>query len=224
MGAAHCRLHCRLRHVHTTMRHRLSHRKPVLVRIEFVRAITVLLGRIVEKTSAALEIGAVIGRAAGHTVNTEQRRGHGEFRDESVGGAVRNRGARDVHVAGLRWDVLRGRARTIETLIECAKNRFLVDGGGVAAGRIKGTTCGKDHIAGRQRSILLRSAGDVVLAYFGPWAEVKRKCDALLWENVTKHLGGVPVGFEADGGKEIAVDGFEGVLRYKGRGGDAIHY
>ena len=98
----------RLRHVNAAVGHRLSLWQPVLVRIELVRAITVLLGGIIEEPSAALKVGIIVCATAGGGVDAEESLRKGEFGDEGVGHgfAVGYGGTGYVHVAVGGGDVL----------------------------------------------------------------------------------------------------------------------
>jgi len=60
----------------TTVRHRLTQRKSILVRIIFLRAITVLFGGIIEETGTAFKVGRIVGGSTGIAVGAEKRFGH----------------------------------------------------------------------------------------------------------------------------------------------------
>jgi hypothetical protein len=57
-------------------------------------------------------------------------------------------------------------------MIKCAKDGFLVNIGGISAGRIKFSSCGKDHIFGRHGSRNSGSAGDIVFADLYPGTKI----------------------------------------------------
>jgi hypothetical protein len=68
----------------TAVRHWLTQRKPVLVRIIFLSTITVLFGGIIEETTTAFKVGRIIGCAAGISIDAEKRFGHRQFGDKGV--------------------------------------------------------------------------------------------------------------------------------------------
>ena len=110
----------RLRHVNTAVGHGLSLRQSVLVCIELVRAITVLLGRVIEEPSAALKVGVVVCATTGGGVDAEKRLGEREFGDEGVGHgfAVGYSGTGYVHGAVGGGNVLRRRTGAIEGSVQ----------------------------------------------------------------------------------------------------------
>ena len=90
------------------MGHGLTLRETVLVRIVFLGTVTVLLGGIVEETTATLKIGRIVGGAAGVAVDAEKRLGHGQFIHEGIGdGLAIGKGATAlIHIARQLGDIL----------------------------------------------------------------------------------------------------------------------
>lgn len=207
------------------VRHGLTLRQTLGQRVVFLGAITVLLGGIVEETPAASKVGGIVGGATGVAIGAEKGLGHGKFVDEGVGDgfAVGQGASADVHVARWLGNVLGGGTPGVEGLIEGAKGGFLIDGGGVTAGRINRAAGGEDHVLRRERCSDGRCAGDVLFTDFDPGTEFFGQGHTLLRENVTEHLGGVPVGLETHGWEKIALHVLKRVLTDKGRG-SLTHY
>jgi hypothetical protein len=142
--------------------------------IELVGAIAILFGGVVEKTAAALKVFGVVLGAAGVDVATKKGLGHGEFADKGVGDgfAIRDRAARYIHIAGFTRNILCGWAPLIQRVIEGAKDRFLVNIGGISAGRIKFSSHGKDHILGWHGGRNSGSTGDIIFADLYPRTKI----------------------------------------------------
>jgi hypothetical protein len=156
------------------VRHGLTLGQTILVRIILLSAVTVLFGGIVEETTTALKIGRIVGGAARVAVDAKKRLGHGQLIHERIGDglAVGKRATALIHIARQLGDVLGCCTPGIKGLIESAKRRLCIDGGSVAAGRIKGTACGEYHSRGRHGSRNRWRTGDVVLTDFHPWTKL----------------------------------------------------
>jgi hypothetical protein len=142
--------------------------------IELVGAIAILFGGVVEETATAFKVFGVVLGATGVDVAAKKGLGHGEFGDKGVGDgfAIRDRAARYIHIAGFTRNVLCGWAPFIQWVIEGAKDGFLVNIGGISAGRIKFSSCGKDHILGWHRGRNSGSASDIVFADLYPRTKI----------------------------------------------------
>jgi hypothetical protein len=142
--------------------------------IELVGAIAILFGGVVEETATAFKVFGVVLGAAGVDVAAKKGLGHSEFGDKGVGDgfAIRDRAARYIHIAGFTRNVLCGWAPFIQWVIKGAKDGFLVNIGGISAGRIKFSSCGKDHILGWHGGRNSGSAGDIVFADLYPRTKI----------------------------------------------------